>query len=354
MLDDRVKRLMAMGGADGAYVLHKPENVRHFSGFTGEGMLVFGSGLRVLVTDFRYDEQAQRQSPGWEILLIGGEVTHEALIAQAARRIGGKVRCEFDHLSMTQGEALRSALGDQEMVPMMNLPEELRIIKETEEIDAIAKAAQITDKTFSWVLDHVKIGMTELELTLDMLVFMNQQGADGIAFPSIIASGENSSLPHAEPSERAIRAGDLLTLDFGASWGGYCSDFTRTIAFGKVDPELRKIYDIVLEAQLRALDALTDDKTGREVDAVARKVIADAGYGDNFGHGLGHGVGRMIHEEPRLSLRGEKTLIPGMVVTVEPGIYLPGKGGVRIEDLCLITDGGHRNLTSSTKEYIEL
>lgn len=353
-MSDRIAKLLALGGSDGVYVLHKPENVRHFSGFTGEGMLVVGEGLRALVTDFRYDEQASRQSPGWEVVLIDAEHPHNARIAEVAKRVGGRVRCEYDCLTMEQGASLKEALGEREMVPMDGLPEELRIVKDSAEIEAIAKAADITDKTFSWILNHAKVGMSELELALDMFVYMKRQGADDAGFSSIVASGPNSSLPHAEPSERKFQPGDLLTLDFGARFGGYCSDFTRTIAFGKVDPELRKIYDIVLEAQLRALDALRAGPKGKEVDAVARGIIADAGYGERFGHGLGHGVGRMIHEEPRLSLKGERALAPGMVVTVEPGIYLPGKGGVRIEDLCLITEGGHRNFSSSTKEYIEL
>ncbi len=353
-MSDRIAKLLALGGQDGAYVLHKAENVRHFSSFTGEGMLVAGEGQRVLVTDFRYDEQAQRQSPGWDIVLIDNANTHAMRIAQAAARIGGGVRLEFDAITLSEGEELRAALGAQEMIAMKNLPETLRMIKEPCEIEAIEKAAAITDQTFTWVLNHAKVGMSELELALDMFVHMKKLGADETAFSSIIASGPNSSLPHAEPSDRKIQPGDLLTLDFGAKWGGYCSDFTRTIAFGKVDPELRKIYDIVLEAQLCALDALSAGKMGKEVDAVARGVIAGAGYGGRFGHGLGHGVGRMIHENPRLSLKGDAVLKAGMIVTVEPGIYLPGKGGVRIEDLCLVTEGGHKNLSASSKEYIEL
>jgi Xaa-Pro aminopeptidase len=353
-MTNRVNALMAKGGLDGVYVLHKPENIRHFSGFTGEGMLVFGRGVRVLVTDFRYEEQAQRQSPGWEVSLIENGVPHASRIAQAAARLGGAVRLEFDHITVNEGEALAKALGGQATRPMDGLPEKLRVVKEDVEAEAIGKAAAITDATFAWVLNHVKVGMTELELALDMFVYMRRLGADETAFSSIVASGPNSSLPHAEPSGRKIQPGDLLTLDFGAKWGGYCSDFTRTIAFGKVDAELRKVYDIVLEAQLRALDALACGKTGVQIDAVARGVIEAAGYGPRFGHGLGHGVGRMIHEEPRLSKAGNTPLEPGMVVTVEPGIYLPGKGGVRIEDLCLMTRGGYRNYCVSTKEYIEL
>lgn len=354
----RVEKLMELGGQDGVYVLHKSENIRHFSGYTGEGMLVFGHGVRVLVTDFRYDEQAQKQAPGWEVSLIGAGNTHAQRIAQAAARIGGDVRVETDFLSMQAGQVLAQALealGSQKIIPMEGLPEKLRMIKEPEEIELIARAAKITDATFSYVLDTIKPGMSELELELLMFVHMKELGADGLAFPSIVASGPNTSLPHAEPGERRIQAGDLITLDFGARYGGYCSDFTRTFAIGRVEPELRRIYDIVLEAQLRSLDALMAGKTGFEVDAVGRGIIAEAGYGEQFGHGLGHAVGRMIHEDPRLSPRGGDTVLrEGMVVTVEPGIYLSGRGGVRIEDLCLVKQGGNRVFSASTKEWIEI
>jgi Xaa-Pro aminopeptidase len=353
-MESRVAKLLAQGGNDGAYVLHKPENVRYFSGFLGEGMLVIGDGLRVIVTDFRYEEQAQIESPGWEILLTSGTMTHARCIAEAAARTCGKARFEYDFISVKEAEALKAALEDTPMVDLCSLPEEIRMIKDESEIEATIKAAALTDETFAWILDNAKVGMSEEELALDLFVFMKRRGADGTAFSSIVASGPNASLPHAVPTSRKFQPGDLLTLDFGAKWDGYCADFTRTIAFGKVEPELRKIYDIVLEAQLRSLDALCSGKKGKDVDAVARGIIENAGYGKHFGHGLGHSVGLMIHEEPRLSVRGERELAPGMLMTVEPGIYLPGRGGVRIEDLCLITEGGCEVLSSSTKEFIEL
>lgn len=352
-MQERIQALLDK--ANGAcVVLHKPENVQYYAGFSGEGMLVISRDVRFIVTDFRYDEQAQRQSPGWEVLLVGQGKNHAALIAQAASRAGNIALCEYDRLTLDQAEELRRALGGVEMRPLEGIPEAQRMVKDQSEVEAIQRAASITDQTFAWVLGKIKPGVTERELELMMYVHMKELGAQGVAFSTIVASGPNASLPHAEPSDRAFAAGDLLTLDFGAKWGGYCSDFTRTVGIGKVEAELRKVYDIVLEAQLRALDGLCAGRKGMEVDAIARGVIEAAGYGAYFGHGLGHAVGRMIHEEPRLSPKGEKELLAGMVVTVEPGIYLPGRGGVRIEDLCLMTEGGHINLTSSGKEYIEL
>lgn len=352
-MNNRVEQLIKQGG-NGAFVFHKSENVAHFSGFTGEGMVVIGKDMRRIITDFRYDEQAQQQSPGWDVILIDSENSHLDRIAQAVSAIGAPAHIEMDHISMDHGNTLQKKLGNIPMVSMNGLPEKLRMVKDEAEIEIIAKAAKITDATFEYVLTIVKPGMSEAELEMAMYIHMRELGSQGPSFSTIVASGPNSSLPHATPGERHFQSGDLVTLDFGAGLDGYCSDFTRTFAIGKVDPELRKIYDIVLEAQLASLDALCAGKTGKQVDSVARDIITKAGYGPQFGHGLGHGVGRMIHEDPRLSIKGDTVLEPNMVVTIEPGIYLPGKGGVRIEDLCLVTEDGCRLFSASTKEWIEI
>lgn len=351
---DRIAALMNLGGQDGAYVIYKPENVRHFSDFAGEGMLVIAQGLRVIVTDFRYDEQAKIESPGWDVSLISRGVTHEARIAEALAAVSGKIRAEFDYLTVDTFDKLKAALKGREIVPLDKLPEKLREIKEPKEIELIAKAAAITDMAFDHILGIIKPGVTEREIALELYTNMMKDGADDAAFPIIVASGPNGSLPHAVPSERKVQAGDLVTMDYGALYGGYCSDFTRTVAVGAVDAEFRKIYDITLTAQLMALDALVAGKTGQAIDAVARDHIAAAGYGEFFGHGLGHALGRLIHESPRLSVANEDPLPAGTVMTVEPGIYLAGEYGCRIEDMVLITEAGCTPMPKSPKGLIVL
>ncbi len=352
-MSTRLERFLS-GIGGGVAIVHKPENMRYLSGFLGEGALVVSESKSAIITDFRYVEAAQRQSPGWEILSVGGDITQNKLIADCVRQAGGTALWEEDYLTIQEGRELARLLGGQEPKSLNGLPERLRIIKDEQEIAAMQRAAAITDDAFTHLLTWLKPGVTERQAALELFVYMLGHGAQDLSFSTIAASGENASLPHAIPSDRVIREGDVVTFDFGCKVDDYCSDFTRTVAIGKIDPKLQEIYQIVLEANLRALDALHAGKTGREMDSVARDIIAKAGYGDCFGHSLGHGVGRLIHEEPRLSQRSDTVLEPGMAVTIEPGIYLPGLGGVRIEDLCVVEQDGHRNLCRSSKELITL
>ena len=229
-----------------------------------------------------------------------------------------------------------------------------RKIKSPEELDRMERAERIGDEAFSYILNELKPGVTELQIAAKLEYFMRSHGAEGTSFDTIVASGYHSAMPHAVPTEKPLENGDFVTMDFGCRYQGYCSDMTRTVVIGKADPRQKEIYQIVLEAQQAALEGLRPGMTGTEGDRLARDVIEKAGYGEYFGHGLGHSVGLEIHEKPALSTRDETVLLPGMIETVEPGIYIPGFGGVRIEDMVVLTETGIRNLTTSPKELIEL
>jgi Xaa-Pro aminopeptidase len=298
-------------------------------------------------------EQATLQAPEFRV------VEHGLKIADTLREIVtdagiNKLGFERDVVTYKQHDMFSSALDGVELVPTEGIVEMIRTVKDEHEIDAIRKAEALGDAAFSHVLDIIKPGMTEIEVALEIEWFMRKNGAEGIGFDVIVASGERGAMPHGVASSKKLAKGELVVMDFGAIYHGYRGDMTRTVSLGKASPKQREIYDIVLRAQETALQGIRPGRTGQEIDALARKVIEDAGYGENFGHGLGHGVGLAIHEEPRLSVTATEKLLPGMVVTVEPGIYVPGFAGVRIEDLVVVEEDGIRNLTSSSKELIEL
>lgn len=348
---ERARKRLKELGFD-ALVVASPVNRRYLSGFTGTaGTLVVGLEDVELLTDFRYTEQAAMQTSGIRVVEVADPL--EGLARALERLKARRVAYEADHLTV---KALREW---EERIPVdwgpvVALVEALRGPKEPGEIERIEAAVALADRAFEYICSRLK-GRTEREVALDLEFFMRSEGAERIAFPSIVASGENGSLPHAVPTDRVISDGDLVTLDFGAVVDGYCSDMTRTVVVGKPDSRQKEIYSLVLEAQERGVQATRAGRLGKEVDAEARRVIEAAGYGDRFGHGLGHGVGLEIHEEfPRLSKRGEVRLEPGMVTSVEPGIYIPGWGGVRIEDLVVVEEEGCRVLTRSTKELIEV
>ena len=353
-MENRIERLLkaigslGMGGA----LFVGAENMRYFSGFTGEGMVFVGERLRLVLTDFRYTEQARAECPGFTVQ----EADEAGQYAEAGRVLDelGVAGYEADTLTVAQYHRLGGE--GHELLPQGELPLELRSVKEPGEWERIRAAAAIADRAFAELLPLLRPGLSEREVAAELDYRMLRLGAEGTSFATIAASGPNGSKPHAVPTDRRLGRGDLLTLDFGCKLGGYCSDMTRTVAIGEPGPELRRVYGIVLNAQLQALEALKPGVTGRQVDAVAREAIAAQGYGERFGHGLGHGVGLFIHEEPRLTPRdaGERVLVPGNVVTIEPGIYLPGVGGVRIEDMCLLTEGGFVNGSASTKELLVL
>jgi Xaa-Pro aminopeptidase len=323
-------------------------NVRYLTGFTGtNGACLVGRDELVFFTDFRYTERAAGEvSPEWE--RPGAE---RELIPQIVARMKGRVGFEDAKLSVRQLARLEAAAGDDdvEFAPAGDLVEQLRAIKEPEELERIAAAAELTDDVYRWALERGLAGRTERDVARAVEARLRELGAEP-SFPPIIAAGENGALPHAEPGEREIASGELVVFDMGALLDGYCSDCTRTYATGDPGGQAREVYELVREAQQAALEAVRPALSGKEVDAVARELISEARYGDRFGHGLGHGVGLEVHEGPRLATTSEDDLFEGNVVTVEPGVYLPGRFGVRIEDLVTVTADGHRNLSGLSKE----
>ena len=337
-----------------AALIHKPENLRWLAGYTGEGCLFISAKDRVICTDFRYVEQARIQSPDWALEQVSGERNYPKLAAKLAGATGARRICvETDFLTYDAYQALAGALEGVELAPLGGLPERLREIKDEAELASIRRAAAIASDAFVNLLPRIHAGMTERQVQRMLEFEMLELGSEGVAFETIAASGPNGALPHARPSDRVIQQGELLTLDFGATVNGYRSDMTRTVGFGRVSDQLRDIYQTVLEAQQMGLDALAAGKACGEVDKVARDFI-DGRYPGAFGHSLGHGVGLFIHEQPRLSAGSTQVLTPGHVVTVEPGVYIPGVGGCRIEDTVIITADGVINTIPAPKQLMEL
>jgi Xaa-Pro aminopeptidase len=347
----KLREKLLTQGMDGLLIL-RPQNRRYLSNFTGSsGALLITANKALLFTDFRYIEQATVQAKEFEIL------KHAAVIwdtlgeyCQELNTIG----IEQDFVTVDQYKQLEARLESNQLVSAEKLMEELRSVKDSAELSEIERAVRLADMAFSHILTFIEPGMTEIQVALELEYFMRQNGASGSSFDFIVASGPRSSLPHGVATERVISQGEIVKMDFGCMVNGYCSDITRTIIMGDPNPKQREVYDTVLEAQLRAIAAIKPGLTGKQVDQVARDFITSKGYGDNFGHGLGHAVGLAIHEEPRLSPTGNKVLEPGMVVTVEPGVYLPNWGGVRIEDMVVVTETGCRVLTQAPKDLITL
>ncbi len=347
----KVKNLIARKGLDGIFV-SRGANRRYLSGFTGStGNLLITPDENIFITDFRYVEQAEQECTGFKIVKCSKDYTDalaELMESRSVKRMGFEDR----DLSYFQYIRMKDRLEGVELVTLGEDLDRMRMVKDGEELECIAKAAEIADMGFEHILNHIGPGVREREVSLELEFFMRKQGISAPSFEFIVASGPRSALPHGIASDRRIEKGDLVTLDFGGVFHGYCSDMTRTVVVGQYTPRQKEIYDIVLEAQLQALEQIRPGMTGAEVDRIARDVIDNAGYGEYFGHGLGHGVGLLIHEAPVLSHKGDIVMEPGMVVTVEPGIYIPGFGGVRIEDLLVIKEDGIVNLTRSPKELI--
>jgi Xaa-Pro aminopeptidase len=355
-MSSRADRLLARLAEDelDALLVTDLLDVRYLTGFTGSsGIALLGPRLRAFVTDFRYLQQAavevgndfDRHRATGELLDAVGEVLPE-----------GELRLGFDDASLTvrRHARLRERLpGRVSLIAAGGAVAELRQVKEPSEVEAIAAAAQLADAALAQILADGLIGRSERDVALALEAEMRARGASAPSFDSIVAGGGHGALPHATPRQEAIRRGELVVIDWGARLDGYCSDCTRTVAAGQLaDPDAAEVYATVLAAQRSALAALRAGAGGRAVDAVARERIAAAGHGEHFGHGLGHGVGLEVHEPPRLSQRSEDTLRAGNVVTVEPGIYLPGRLGVRIEDLVVVEDGGCRILTGLSTELL--
>jgi Xaa-Pro aminopeptidase len=327
-------------------------NVHYLTGYTGSsGVVLVGPLTRAFITDFRYVEQAANEvHPSFERRRAPNELLDvvDDVLPPGVSRVG----FEEAHVSVREYRRLKELLPGIELVGLHGVVEALREVKEPEELEAIRAAAVLADTAFERLVHDGLIGRTERELAVALEYDMRERGADGEAFPTIIAAGAHGALPHATPREVEVRRGDLVVIDWGAQLDGYRSDCTRTVAAGQVGDDERALHELVLGAQLAGLGAIRPGAIGREVDATARAVIEAAGYGEQFGHGLGHGVGIDVHEGPRLSRRSDDELTAGNVVTVEPGVYLPGRFGVRIEDLVAVTEDGCEVLTSVSKRLI--
>jgi Xaa-Pro aminopeptidase len=342
---DRLERLLGERELDLALVTDLT-NVRYLTGFTGtNGACVCGPGTRVFLTDFRYTERAAAEVEGWEAVTVAKD-----WLGGIAGRLEGRFGFEDDRMPVRALEKLKEKLGEgAEPVPAGGLVERLRRVKDEGELAAIAAAAEMADEALRWTLERGLAGRSERDVALATEARIRELGGDP-SFPAIVAAGPNGALPHAEPGEREIGQGELVVFDMGAKLDGYCSDGTRTFATGEPGERAREVYEVVREAQAVALAAIEAGAKGDALDAVAREAIERAGHGERFGHALGHGVGLELHEEPKLAQRSTDVLEPGEVVTVEPGVYLPGELGVRIEDLVVVTAGGHRNLSGLPKE----
>jgi Xaa-Pro aminopeptidase len=344
----RIREKLAAEEVDG-FLVKKGANTRYLSGFTSEdGQLLITGDQAFLLADFRYYEQAERQAPGYQLYKVAkpfpeafADLVHETGCTRVAFESTSVFYSLYEELAAIEGLAL---------VPVKGWVEELRAVKTPAEIAPTRRAVAISDAVIAALPELLHAGMTERELAWEIEAYMHTHGADDVAFPVIAAGGPNGAMPHAVPSERVLVPGEPVVLDLGAKVEGYCSDLTRTVCIGQPDERFREVHAIVLAAQEAAEAGIRPGMLGKEADALARQVIVEAGYGDAFGHGLGHGVGLEVHERPSAGQRSEDRLEPGMLVTVEPGIYLPGWGGVRIEDLVLITDYGVEILSRATKE----
>ncbi|MBO4562092.1 MAG: aminopeptidase P family protein [Clostridia bacterium] len=356
MLVERCEKLMKVlreAGLDGALIT-SGTNIRYFSNFTSdEAVLIVTENRRVLLTDFRYTIQAKEQC-GTEIEV---KETSRAIatdeIAAVLNEVGAK-KCAFEDGYLTVRAFNSYKELPVELVPMTPEIDRCRLVKNEYEIECMAKAQSIADEAFAELLTVIHAGMTEKEVANELDHLLRRHGAEENSFDTIVGSGPNGALCHALPGPRKLQEGDLVVIDFGAKYNGYCSDMTRTIAIGEPSDELKKIYDIVRRAQQAALDALRPNMSAQELDAIARDVITAEGYGPCFGHSLGHGFGLDIHEAPYASTRSKDTLVPGSTITVEPGIYVEGLGGVRIEDDCVLTEDGYLDLAHTAKDLIIL
>lgn len=350
---ENLRKAMKKEQVDG-FLVTSPYNLRYLTNFTGTtGLAVITLNKAFFVTDFRYTEQAAAQAQGFEIIKNVGPIFDEVAKLCAQEELNG-LAFEENHVSFAEYSVLEEIIEETPLIPISGMIENLREVKDEEEIAITQKACAIADQGFDYVLKTIKPGMTEIEVANQLDFYMRSLGASGVSFDTIVASGLRSAMPHGVASEKVIEQGDLITLDFGCYYQGYVSDMTRTFAIGDPGEKLREIYQVVLEAQLKVLEAAKPGLTGIQLDAVARDHITAAGYGEAFGHSTGHGIGLEIHEGPNVSFRADKQFVPGNIITDEPGIYLPGIGGVRIEDDLLITPDGNQVLTHAPKELIIL
>lgn len=353
-MPDRINRLRSLFGPAGidAFYVTNPENRYYLSGFSGStGALLLTREHSYLMTDFRYTEQAAMESPEYRVIEVAGTYA-EALFRILKENSLFRLGLEGDHQTCNQYFNLVNVCEGVEIKPLSGKVEQLRVIKDVSEIGLIERAVGIADRAFEQILPLVKPGVSERDIALELEYAMRRMGAEGAAFKIIAASGVRSALPHGIASAKTIAAGDLVTFDFGAVYQGYHSDITRTVAVSSTDLRQKEIYKIVLEAQVSAAATIKAGVRASDVDHAARSIIENKGYGECFGHSTGHGLGLSIHENPRLAASDDTVLEPGMVVTVEPGIYIRNWGGVRIEDTVLVENNGCRILTKTPKEKL--
>nr|WP_235612883.1 Xaa-Pro peptidase family protein [Moorella sp. Hama-1] len=354
---EQLRALMVRAGISALWV-RQEENRRYLSGFTGDsGSLIITPTAAYLLTDGRFSEQARKEAPDFQVVDLGPDPWDKMGTVLVNTGIE-QLSFEAEYTTYATYAEFQEHARDWEqpvtLAPVKNFIDKLRQVKDQGEIATLERAIAIADAGFNHLLTILRPGLTERDVALELEYYLGKQGSSGPSFTTIIASGPRSALPHGVAGERILQPGDLVVMDFGAVYDGYHSDLTRTVALAPAPGEWRRLYDLVLAAQEKAITAIRPGMTGREVDAVAREHIAAAGYGEYFSHGLGHGVGLAIHEAPTLSIRSEVQLAPGMVVTVEPGVYLPGQGGIRIEDVVLIQEGGARVLSRAPKNFIEV
>ena len=353
-MNEKVKQILKEKQLD-AVILSNADNIRYLSGYCGDTGLLFLSERRnVIMTDFRYIYQVKAEAPGSEAVDIGNEGYSAAIARLVNEENCKRIGYEAAHLLCASMDAWKAKSAEVEFVNVEDELGDIRIIKTAYEIDQLRQAEHIGDLAFEEILNYLKPGVTELEIAARLEFSMKMHGASGNSFDPIVASGVNSSMPHAVPSAKKLETGDFVTLDFGCKYNGYCSDMTRTVVIGKASEKQKHIYDTVLQAQMAVLEQVKPGMTGMEIDAIARNVINAAGYEGCFGHGLGHGTGLNVHESPRASVKYDKPIAAGMTLTVEPGVYIKDFGGVRIEDMIVFNENGYENLTFSPKHLIEL
>lgn len=363
--ETRISKVQAaLAGAQvDALLVTSLTNVRYLTGFSGSnGQVLLTASQAHFFSDPRYEQRALSLVEGAEVHIYSGRLSETSwqgppaealklLTVSSVQRLG----IEASTMSVAERDSLASVMEGTEIVATEGMVEVLRKVKDAQEIDAIRRAVAVADRAFTEILGELQPGRKERDIALSLEMIMRNSGAEDASFEPIVGSGPLSAHIHHTPGERELAKGDLVLMDFGALVDGYCSDMTRTVVLGAATDEQREIYDLVRRAQQAGIDALGPGTSGRAVDAAARKVIEDAGFGERFAHGLGHGVGLAIHEDPRLSKTSEDVIAVGEVITVEPGVYIPGSGGVRIEDCVLVTDQGAEVLGSSPKDdLIEL
>lgn len=345
LLSDEMQGLLLTGSANRQYAT---------GAIIDEGMCLVTASGAWYFTDSRYIETARNQLPGVQVEEVDREHSYPSLIQSV---LDAESICVLgvEEESLTHGEFTRlSNKLSAELCPCQKRIDALRASKEPWEQEIMIKAQKIADTVFSEILTVIREGMTEKDLEAELIYRLYRAGAEGLSFPPIVVSGPNSSMPHGVAGKRVLQNGDFITMDFGIRLGGYCSDMTRTVALGSVSPKMREVYDTVLRAQLAGIEFARAGRTGKEIDGAARSIITQTGYGGNFGHSYGHSLGLEIHEAPNCSPSNDAPIPAGAVISAEPGIYLPGEFGVRIEDVVIVTENGTHNITGSTKELIIL